>query len=185
MRVSGRSFAALSVILTLPVAACSVSEDTANDQAEAVEAPVTGGVTREEVTPDEPPVQPIAPMAVIQSQPGPDGSQVDLLKVAVTGDILTVTMRCSSDRNVNTETFAVADISIIDDATSQRISVLEDNAGKPMVSDPVPSGDSMRGSCAKEPGVLWAKFPAPPATSSTVSINFPKVGPFDGVTVTR
>ena len=121
--------------------------------------------------------------AAIQSQPGPDGSQVDLLKVAVTGDILTVTARCSSDERINSASMKIADISVIDDATAQRISVLKDNAGNWLVSRP--TGSNMMISCETKPGVFWAKFPAPPATSKTVSINFPETAPFDGVPVTR
>lgn len=186
MIVSDGSFAALALVAALPLAACSVSEDNPANQTAASETAATGSVVREEVkAAEELAVQPMAPMTVIQSQPGPDGSQVDLLKVAVTGDILTVTMRCSSDKSVNSESFRVADISVIDDATSQRISVLKDNQGKPMVSDPNPDGAYMGADCETRPGVIWAKFPAPPATSKTVSINFPEVAPFDGVTVTR
>jgi hypothetical protein len=186
MMVRARSFAVLAVVAALPLVACSVAEDNPANQTMAGETAGTGGVTREEIKAEEPPVQPMPPMAVIQSQPGPDGSQVDLVKVAVTGDILTVTMRCSSEDTVNSESFRVADISIIDDATSQRIGVLKDDQGKPMVSDPSPpKGDYMGADCEKKPGVIWAKFPAPPATSKTVSINFPEVAPFDGVTVTR
>jgi hypothetical protein len=36
-----------------------------------------------------------------------------------------------------------------------------------------------------KPGIFWVKFPAPPATSKTVSLNLPKTAPFDGVPVTR
>ena len=72
---------------------------------------------------------------------------------------------------------------MIDDATSQRIGVLKDNAGEWMASNV--SGNSLNTDCEIKPGVIWAKFPAPPATSKTVSINLPKVGPFDGIPVTR
>lgn len=129
------------------------------------------------------PVTPIAPATAIQSQPGPDGSQVDLIKLAVTGDILTATFRCSSQDKINTEAFRVEGISIIDDATSQRISVLKDNAGDWLASSV--AGNSIMADCEVKPGIFWAKFPAPPATSKTVSVNLPDTAPFDGVTVTR
>ncbi|WP_426162829.1 hypothetical protein [Sandarakinorhabdus sp. DWP1-3-1] len=149
-------------------------------------------MTRAEVAPSqpaEPAVRPMPAQVALQSQPGPDGSQVDLLKVAVTGDILTVTMRCSSEDRHNTEMFRIADISVIDDTTSQRLGVLKDNAGNALVSKfskgPQPKYDYMSAQCEQKPGVIWAKFPAPPLTSKTVSINFPEVAPFDGVPVTR
>src|SRR3546814_4391353 len=118
-----------------------------------------------------------------------DGSQVDLLSVKVTGDILTVAMRCSSPERYNRESIRVAQVSVIDDATSQRIGVLKDNEGNAMVSNLVrsssPETDNMMVDCTSKPGVMWAKFPAPPATSATVSINLPGVAPFDGIPVQR
>lgn len=183
MTVSGRSFAALIVSATLPLGACSAPKDNPANQTAAAENPVTGGVARETVEREKMPVTPIAPAAAIQSQPGPDGSQVDLIKLAVTGDILTATFRCSSQEKINTEAFRVEGISIIDDATSQRISVLKDNAGDWLASSV--SGNSMMVDCEVKPGIFWAKFPAPPATSNTVSINLPNTAPFDGVPVTR
>lgn len=183
------SRASLCIMLAaLPLAACEVRNGEPSDQPANGAAPAapetTGGVTRVEAPAnDQPVVVPMPAQTVMQSQPGPDGSQVDLLKVAVTGDILTLTLRCSSPEKYNSELFKLADISVIDDATSQKLSVLKDNEGKWLASDLV--GDSMRASCTPTPGIMWAKFPAPPATSKTISINLPKVAPFDGVPVTR
>src|SRR3546814_14037662 len=89
---------------------------------------------------------------VIQSQPGPDGSQVDLLSVKVTGDILTVAMRCSSPERYNRESIRVAQVSVIDDATSQRIGVLKENEGNAMVSNHVRSSQLGRASCRERGG---------------------------------
>lgn len=159
----------------------ATTENSADDSA-AVASP---GVTREPVAPaqEEPAVAKMPAQTAIQSQPGPDGSQVDLLKVAVTGDILTVTLRCSSDEKVNSQIFDVRKISVIDDATSQRLGVLKDNSADWMASNV--SSNFLRTDCEVKPGVIWAKFPAPPATSTTVSINLPEVGPFDGIPITR
>lgn len=179
----GRSFAVLTMFPAFPLAACGSSDQPSSNQAAASDTSAAGGVTREAVVREEAPVTPIAPAAAIQSQPGPDGSQVDLIKLAVTGDILTATFRCSSQDKINTEAFRVDGISIIDDATSQRISILKDNAGDWLASSV--SGNSMMVSCEVKPGIFWAKFPAPPATSKTVSINLPNTAPFDGVPVTR
>lgn len=183
MMVRVRSFAALGLVAALPLAACSLAEDNPANQTAAAETAATAGVAREAVVREEAPVTPIAPAVAIQSQPGPDGSQVDLIKLAVTGDILTATFRCSSQDKINTEAFRVEEISIIDDATSQRISVLKDNASDWLASSV--SGNSIMADCEVKPGIFWAKFPAPPATSKTVSVNLPDTAPFDGVTVTR
>ena len=172
----------------LALAACTTKEEPTQDG--TASAPV-GGVVREEAKAEAetPPVTPMPAATVIQSQPGPDGSQVDLLSVKVTGDILTVTLRCSSPERYNRETIRVAQVSVIDDATSQRIGVLKDNEGNALVSNLSRSGspdnDNMMVDCTAKPGVMWAKFPAPPATSPTVSINLPGVAPFDGIAVQR
>ena len=179
----GRTIASLAVICMLPLAACSAKEESSANQADPAAATAGTGLVRETVERENTPVTPAAPAAAIQSQPGPDGSQVDLIKLAVTGDILTATFRCSSQEKINTTAFRVDQISIIDDATSQRISILKDNSGDWVASSV--SGNAMMVGCEVKPGIFWAKFPAPPATSKTVSINLPDTAPFDGVPVTR
>jgi hypothetical protein len=131
-------------------------------------------------------VRQVAPTGtVIASQPGPDGSTWDLTKVRVTGNLLTaqfnVRPRLQEDISYWGE---IADISLVDDATAQRYSVVEDQSGRPMVSEL--SGDSLRVNTRRdEAGTVWIKFPAPPASTTTVSITLPKVGSFDGVPVSR
>ena len=172
----------------LALAACTAKEKPTQDDTAGA---ATGGVMRDEAKaePETSPVTPMPAATVIQSQPGPDGSQVDLLSVKVTGDILTVTLRCSSPERYNRESIRVAQVSVIDDATSQRIGVLKDNEGGAMVSNLNRSSnsdyDTMGVDCTSKPGVMWAKFAAPPATSKTVSINFPNIAPFDGIAVQR
>ena len=172
----------------LALAACTAKEKPTQDDTAGA---ATGGVMRDEAKaePETWPVTPMPAATVIQSQPGPDGSQVDLLSVKVTGDILTVTLRCSSPERYNRESIRVAQVSVIDDATSQRIGVLKDNEGNAMVSNlnrsSSPENDNMMVDCTSKPGVMWAKFPAPPATSPTVSISLPGVAPFDGIPVQR
>lgn len=171
--------------LTGAVALAACGEKANNPAPTATETvATTGTVIREGAPPpDQPAVTPMPAATVIQSQPGPGGSQVDLLSVKVTGDILTVTLRCSSTEKYNSESFKVPDISVIDDATAQRIAVLKDNSAKWLASRA--SGDYLSADCSVTPGIIWAKFPAPPATSKTVSINLPAVAPFDGVPVAR
>ncbi|MBU0825266.1 MAG: hypothetical protein KKA44_15195 [Alphaproteobacteria bacterium] len=165
------------------LAGCNVSDAPPSDETATTTASDTG-VTREPMAaPEQAPVARMPAQAAIQSQPGPEGSQLDLLKVAVTGDILTVTLRCSSPEKYNSQSFNVDKISLIDDATSQRIGVLKDDKADWMASNV--SGNNLSTQCGVKPGIIWAKFPAPPATSPTVSINLPKVAPFDGVPVTR
>lgn len=170
---------------SISLAGCNVGEAPGpSEDTSATTAASGSGVTREPVAaPEQAPIARMPAQAAIQSQPGPDGAQVDLLKVAVTGDILTVTLRCSSNEKINSQSFDVEKISVIDDSTSQRLSVLKDDKADWMASNV--SGNFLRTQCEVKPGIFWLKFPAPPMTSPTVSINLPEVGPFDGVPVTR
>lgn len=125
---------------------------------------------------------------VIASQPGSNGSQWDLTKVAVTGSILSVQFNVrAGDENLWNPSFPLSDISVVDDATAQRYSPLQDSSGKPMAAPLNSVNDKKLKLDIKKNsnGVIWVKFPAPPATSQTVSINVPEVAPFDGVAIQR
>lgn len=169
------------------LAACSVKEeDKAPAGTTAADTAGDTGVAREEVpapTPSTP--APLAAAPAIQTQPGPNDYQVALNRVAVTGDVLTVALTYSGGKCC---AYAKLDeVSVIDDATSQRLGVLKDNAGKWMASPMDSRGDRLAiglgGNDA--PRQVWFKFPAPPAGSKTVSIAIPEVAPFDAVPVTR
>ncbi|MGO1070193.1 hypothetical protein [Lysobacter sp. CA199] len=126
--------------------------------------------------------------APIASQPGPQGSQWDLTKAAVTGNLLTVQflVKPAADQTLFFANQKVEDVSVVDDTTSQRYSVLKDDTGKPMASPVASTGRVLRLEISRgSQAVVWLKFPAPPAGSATVSINIPEVGPFDGVAVQR
>lgn len=112
---------------------------------------------------------------------------MDLTRVQVTGNLLTVELRYSPVAGATAPQFVylnLPEVSVIDDTTSQRFGVLQDEA-KTWMAAPM---DGQRISLLLrngQPGVVWFKFPAPPATSPTVSINIPNVSPFDGVPVQR
>ena len=133
-----------------------------------------------------PPAAPQTPVQAIQTQPGPGGAAVALERVAVTGNILTVQLRFVGGEQ-NNQMFDVEQANVIDDATSNRIGVLKDQEGAYMASPLLGAkSDKMNILYGRDaPTIVWFKFPAPPATSATVSINIPGVGPFDGVAVTR
>ena len=174
-----------SLVAATALGACSSPQE--NSQAAALppaDVSAGGGVMREEVVAPTPTPTPMQ-AAVIQSQPGPKGNTVALNRVAVTGDILTVSLTFSGGSDCCIH-IPVDDVSVIDDATSQRIGVLKDNTGRYMAA-PLESGGAARVSpeSHRTPSVIWFKFPAPPATSKTVSIALPGVAPFDAVPVTR
>lgn len=125
---------------------------------------------------------------VIATQPGMKGSQWSLTKARVTGNLLTVqfTVRASQTDSIF-EDLPIDQVNVIDDATAQRYSVVQDQAGQPMVSRANTANNKLLRVevPSKGTGVVWLKFPAPPATSSTVSISIPQVGAFDGVSIQR
>lgn len=172
--------------LALPLlSACEISDkgkaDTKQTSAQRsdtqAETPATLVVETATPTPTAP---------VVQTQPGPEGAAVDLNKAAVIGEVLTVQVTVRGSPNRVTSLYMDNDqISVIDDSTAQRYSLLKDSSGAVMASPT--SGSTRIGSTVGRGSskVFWFKFPAPPATSPTVSINLPNVGPFDGVPVTR
>lgn len=180
----------LSLLTLCLIAACKPqpSPDAATAQPPVDASPSAADAA----TPSEPAAAPqTAPppaSAPIAIQTGPRGSQWELSKAAVTGNVLTVQFNVrTGEENLWNPSLPLSDVSVVDDATSQRYSPLKDGAGKPMaaplntVNDQKLKLDIKKNSS----GVVWVKFPAPPATSRTVSINIPEVAPFDGVAVQR
>ena len=180
----------LSLLALCLLAACKQSSpDTGTAQPPAD----TSAVAAESAAQPNPTVaqQPTAPPPVaapIATQIGPKGSQWDLSKVAVTGNVLTVQFNIrTGDENLWNPSLPLSDVGVVDDATSQRYSPLQDNSGKPMAAPLNTQNDQKLKLDIKKNsnGVIWVKFPAPPATSQTVSINIPEVAPFDGVAIQR
>jgi hypothetical protein len=178
-----------TLFLVVPLAllaACEVRDPAAQNSAAAASATESpGGVVREaaEAPPTPAPFQPVQ-TAVIQSQPGPSGSRVDLTRAAVTGDVLTVQVAISHPEG-GTVGMDLGQVSVVDDATSKRYAVLKDAGGQWMAS-PLSGADRVSTYVDDDaPEIYWFKFPAPPAGSATISINLPGIGPFDGIPVTR
>ena len=122
------------------------------------------------------------------SQPGPNGTTWNLTRVAVTGRLMTVQFQVKPEagKSILTSSQRMTEVNLVDDATSQRYSVLKDDTGKYMASPLDSNGERVRiNTDVDRPGVVFIKFPAPPEGSTSVSINIPEVGPFDGVTVKR
>jgi len=174
----------LSIATLIPLAACNVAPE-ANQATPTTGTPVetsAPGVTRAEVAPSPTPAPPPA-QSVIQTQPGSNGVQVALNKVAVTGDVLTVQLTYTG--GTASQIIAVDEVSVIDDASARQLGVLKDNAGKWLAAPLGTSGKQLIFASTRAPVIVWFKFPAPPPESKTVSINIPGAVPFDGVPVTR
>ncbi|MGF1481933.1 MAG: hypothetical protein ACFB4I_21045 [Cyanophyceae cyanobacterium] len=136
----------------------------------------------------EPELPPPGPSAAqpVQTQYGPDSSEVDLMPVKVTGDVMTVTVRYRSQNQESLSTrYPIAEVSYIDDATSKRYGVVQDQAGSWLASPKGSPDDSIRINIYDNSAIAWFKFPAPPPEAQTISINIPEVSPFDGIEVER
>lgn len=173
---------AVPMVVLLALTACQKPDAAQPASTETTASTVVRERTDPTPTPTPAPVQ----QAVIQTQPGPSGTQVALNKVAVTGDILTVQLTYTGGTGSEWQTPALDQVAVIVDASSQKIGVLKDGEGNFMAS-PINSGvhTVMGFHTGQGPQIVWFKFPAPPATATTVSINVPDVVPFDGVPVTR
>lgn len=184
-----RSVLLLVLGSVLLLASCSDEPENDPPAAETAQstAPAQESVNRAEASPSAATPAP-APVAAIQTQAGPGGTQVSLVRAQVTGDVLTVQLSYQpADESYDSHDLQLEQVSVIDDTTAQRYGVLRDAQNRWQAS-PIPSNNADVARVLVNdgrPSVAWFKFPAPPATSRTVSINIPEVGPFDGVTVQR
>lgn len=176
----------LLIVTLATLAACKAREPAQAADPAATTAAGNGAVVRERIDPAPTPTPAPVQQTVIQTQPGPNGTQVALNKLTVTGDILTAQLTYTGGDKAAWQTPSLDQISIVDDASAQKIGVLKDGEGQYMAS-PINGGvKTMLGFHTGEGAqIVWLKFPAPPATSKTVSLNIPDVVPFDGMPVTR
>ena len=140
--------------------------------------------------PAAPQQQPDPAAQAIQSKPFGEGGTLALTKVKVVGQILNVEFMFTPAKNENgsykytgARTGKVEDFAYIDESTSKRISLLQAENGKYMV-DPSPQGKDISLS-GNSPRIVALKFPAPAATTPTITIDFPGAGSFDSVPVSR
>ena len=126
----------------------------------------------------------------IQSKPFGQGT-LALTKVKVVGQILNVEFMYIPPKNergdykfTNEHSGKITDFAYVDEATSKRISLLQDESGKYM-TDPAAGVSNTIGLTGNSPKIIALKFPAPPETSPTITIDFPGAGSFDSVPVSR
>lgn len=178
----------------LSLTACSPekSADTASTTlatpaatAPAAPAEAPAGVERTEPTAVAPPTTP-----ALATQPGPKGLQVALTKARVTGDILTVELQyavpAAADSRTESTQADLDQVAYIDDATSRKYNLLKDQEGNYMA---LPLGYNKKQFTVTArktgPSIVSFKFPAPPASSPTISLSVPEVGSFNGIAVQR
>lgn len=146
------------------------------------------GLIREPAAPAPQQQDPAA--QAIQSKPFGQGT-LALTKAKVVGQILNVEFMYIPPKNekgdykfTNEHSGKLTDFAYIDEATSKRISLLQDESGKYM-TDPAAGVSNTISLAGSAPKVIALKFPAPPETSATITIDFPGAGSFDSVPVGR
>ena len=120
---------------------------------------------------------------VMQTQRGPDGMKVNLIKADVTGKLLTVEIQYVSERkgpgHSGSTNYHIKDVSYIDSATSKIYGVVKDKSGSWMAA---PLDDKQKVDLLlSQPGeseAVWFMFPAPSPETNLIFLNVPGVGPF-------
>jgi hypothetical protein len=147
----------------------------------------SGGVVRQ--TPTLSARDTLGEAKAVATRQGPDGLEVDLTRVGFAGDLMTVELRYRNPtaNEIWLDTFSIEQVSFIDDATSKRYGVVKDQSGQYMASPLSGGKEYINPHYVKERGysIVWFKFPAPPPSTQTISINIPKVSPFDGIRIQR
>ncbi|PSO57616.1 MAG: hypothetical protein BRC34_00925 [Cyanobacteria bacterium QH_1_48_107] len=121
---------------------------------------------------------------VMQTQRGPYGMKVNLIKADVTGKLLTVEIQYvypegkgGAYASASTD-YHIKDVSYIDTATSKIYGVVKEKSGSWMAA---PLNDKEKVSLTVFSGkskTVWFMFPAPSPETNLISLNVPGVGPF-------
>ncbi|PAT41723.1 phosphoribosylglycinamide synthetase [Vandammella animalimorsus] len=126
----------------------------------------------------------------IQTKALGNGS-IHLMKAKVVGAILHVEFVAvppkkadGSYSSFSISTHKLKNFDYIDETTSKKVTLLQDEDGKYM-ADPLSGTGGELLVSGSQPKTLSLKFPAPPETSPTITIDFPGVGAFDSVPVSR
>lgn len=157
------------------------------DPAPAPQPAATGNdLIRQAPAPTAPAIQ------AMQSKPYNE-TTVHLTKARVAGPILTVEFVFEPPRKpdgkydyVNSYEAKFEELAYIDEASAQKVSILQDENGKYSGSPTLGSlGDTLYVSGSGNMTTVTLKYPAPPEQTQTISITLPKIGSFDGITITR
>lgn len=178
-----KHFASQAALVSVALLSACSSEKPA--EADRTAPDQTGTVVREKMTAPVQPAETTPSQPAIQTQPGPYGSTVALNRASVTGDVLTIQLTYSGAPKANAQYMKLDDVSVIDDSTAQRLGVLKDNGGKWLASPLSAGGDGVNISLRDTPTIVWFRFPAPSAETTSVSLNLPEAAPFDAIPITR
>ncbi len=117
----------------------------------------------------------------LQTQYGPEGIEVDLVRCKVTGSVLSVAFLLRHpDEGKGWIALETKDVYYI--LGDKKYPVLKDNQGKWLSG----SGESFKEYIKSgTPQVIWYKFPAPPDNGAKIQIGLKGVVPFDDIAVQR
>ncbi len=126
---------------------------------------------------------------VLQTQYGPDGIEVDLIRCKVSDKVLSVAflVRSTAEDASVTVDLNVDEVHYV--ANNKKYQVLKDDKGK-WLSGPKNRNDGsthlyMASPKKSDSKIVWYKFPAPPEEVTKIQINLDGISPFDDVEVQR
>lgn len=181
-------------MLGLGLSACSKEPQQANppvnDNTPQETAPTEAAKNGDDLI-REPAPQVVAPASqpALAEIPMSKGT-LALQSVKVIGKILTVKVMAQPNPAPNGKTeFMSTSINLsqtnyIDDDTAKKVGLLQDDAGVWMAA-PLNATDKAISKASYDPILLTFKFPAPPESTKTISINLGNAGSFDGIPVER
>ncbi len=122
----------------------------------------------------------------LQTQYGPDGIEVDLIRCKVTDNVLSVAflVRSTAEKGVDVD-FHIEAVHYV--ANNKKYQVLKDDKGN-WLSGPQnlqSGGTHVYLSSSKKSKIVWYKFPAPPQDVTKIQLNVDEIMPFDDVEVQR
>ncbi len=128
---------------------------------------------------------------VLQTQYGPDGIEVDLIRCKVSDKVLSVAFKFRSTAEDGSVSVDIDTRVVHYVANNKKYQVLKDDKGNwvagplDLIHKGVASGTRIYLGDSKASKVVWYKFPAPPEEVTKIQINLDGIMPFDDVEVQR
>ncbi len=133
----------------------------------------------------------------LQTQYGPDGVEVDLIRAKIGGKVLSAVFAFRNTGSSSSDiTYKIEDVHYIDNTESKKYQVLKDEKGAWLAGPINYFKQYIKGKWENFPAthvhlsegekkIVWYKFPAPPEGVSSIQINLPEISPFDDVEISQ
>jgi hypothetical protein len=134
----------------------------------------------------------IAPLAAIAQQPAPLASQptnwqgitADITEFKRKGNTLTVRVRLHNDGTKDaTGAVNYEKCYLLDAGAGKKYEVLTDNDKNSIAATNYGNREWRESIKAGQSQTIWMKFPAPPATAKSVTLNIENIPPFDDLAI--